>query len=100
MYISRINRNGKSIAPQIYRAVDAGLIPIIKIMDINKSTRLDQYAAEYWGPENSKNWWIIAAASGIGWMFDNTIEENGIEEAITIFIPDFKATKDYINTII
>ena len=99
MYISRINRRGKSIAPQIYRAVDAGLLPIKEIKTINKATRLDQYAAEAWGPENSKNWWIIAAASGIGWMFDTTIEEEGIEENITIIIPEFTPTQDYINSI-
>lgn len=100
MYISRLNRRGKSIAPQIYKAIDAGLLPILDIKTINKATRLDQYAAEYWGPENSRNWWIIAAASGIGWMFDTTIEEEGVEEDITIIIPDFSATQDFIKTII
>tara|TARA_R110001592_G_scaffold270009_7_gene536314 strand:+ start:49 stop:336 length:288 start_codon:yes stop_codon:yes gene_type:complete len=46
------------------RAKEYGLIPIKEIV-LTESQRLDHIAHEYLG--NSRDWWIIAALSDIGW---------------------------------
>ena len=46
------------------RAVDAGLITVTERI-LAGSQRLDTLAGFIYG--DSGNWWIIAAASGIGW---------------------------------
>lgn len=99
MYISRVDRNGRSLATRIYNAVQSGDIQIKEITEFNGTTRLDQYAAKAWGAENSRNWWIIAAASGLGWMFDLTIEEEGAEEAVTIIIPELDNVIEYMKLV-
>ena len=43
------------------------ILQIKKIVEADGVTRLDQYAAIEFGNENGINWWIIAAASGIGY---------------------------------
>ena len=49
---------------RIFNAADSGAIPCsFKILD--STTRLDILAFEAYG--NSSLWWIIAAASGVGW---------------------------------
>lgn len=48
----------------IKKAVDAGLIDVT-VRILQESERLDILAGQYYG--DSKEWWIIAAASGIGW---------------------------------
>lgn len=67
MAISRFTTiRGKqiNISGFIYRAIENGEIDIdIKISEEGK--RLDHYANEYYG--DASNWWVIAAASGIGW---------------------------------
>lgn len=53
-----------NISPFIYKAVNSDLIDY-EIVVSEEGKRLDHYSQEYYGDAN--NWWIIAAASGIGW---------------------------------
>ena len=62
--ISRYDENGKSIANKIFFARKSNQIAS-KVIVTESSKRLDHYAYEEYG--ESLNWWIIAAASGIGW---------------------------------
>lgn len=49
---------------KVRRAVLNGTIPVRRRI-LREGERLDQIAGETWG--NAQDWWIIAAASGIGW---------------------------------
>lgn len=49
---------------RVFNAVDEGSIPV-EIVQIDATSRLDVIAFEAYG--DSTLWWIIAAASGIGW---------------------------------
>ena len=52
------------VTSRIFNAADSGRIPCaLKILDA--SARLDVLAFEAYG--DASLWWIIAAASGIGW---------------------------------
>ena len=58
---------GKSnpwISSKIYLGVMQGSIKF-KAHKLKRASRLDHISAEFYG--TSKYWWIIAAASGIGW---------------------------------
>ena len=56
---------GTSLAiSTIKKAVDAGQLSV-RIQVLQGEERLDIIAGRIYG--NSENWWIIAAASGIGW---------------------------------
>jgi hypothetical protein len=48
----------------IYFAASTGALKC-KVFTMNSTQRLDTLAGKYYG--NSQHWWIIAAASGIGW---------------------------------
>lgn len=58
------NGNQVDISNDIYRLVQAEEISVKYILT-EGNKRLDHYAHEYYG--DGMNWWIIAAASGIGW---------------------------------
>ena len=66
---SKRTRNGKVIGKsnvswKIYQAAESGaLTTTIKILE--EGERIDQLAGLYYG--DSTLWWIISAASGIGW---------------------------------
>lgn len=66
----RIVKNGKSIfitnktSSKIYKATSAGEILVSQHI-LQEGERLDTLAFQIYG--NSSYWWIIAAASGIGW---------------------------------
>ena len=51
-------------ASTIYRAVQRGLLAM-ETRELRASERLDHVAGEFYG--DGRLWWIIAAASGIGW---------------------------------
>lgn len=53
----------------IKRAVDAGTISV-RIQTMKSEDRLDVIAGRFYG--DARNWWIIAAASGIGWALQVT----------------------------
>jgi len=52
------------LSTRIYKAVDVGLVPS-SVQQISSGKRLDVIAYEAYG--DASLWWIIAAASGIGW---------------------------------
>ena len=67
MAISRFTtRNGfeVDISNDIFRLVQSGDISVRYVLSEDRK-RLDHYAYEEYG--DGMNWWIIAAASGIGW---------------------------------
>ncbi len=51
-------------ANAIYRAVQAGAVTIERKV-LHSNQRLDQIAGKVYG--DGRLWWVIAAASGIGW---------------------------------
>ncbi|MAE82927.1 MAG: hypothetical protein CMB80_09345 [Flammeovirgaceae bacterium] len=53
----------RSIYP-LYRAVQGGLVASTTYIS-KEGERLDQIAGRYYG--DGGYWWVIAAASGIGW---------------------------------
>ena len=58
---------GKSnprISSKIYKGVMSGKISF-KARRLKQAERLDHIASQFYG--NSSFWWVIAAASGIGW---------------------------------
>ena len=54
----------RRIASKIFNAVIAGSIPAM-FSKLTESQRLDVIAAQQYG--DPSYWWVIAAASGIGW---------------------------------
>jgi len=52
------------ISNKIYLGVMQGTIPF-KAQKLKRGQRLDNISAEFYG--SSIYWWVIAAASGIGW---------------------------------
>ena len=91
MYIDRFDKNGNSIANKLYHLVESGELKIQDKITANGSKRLDQYAFEYYG--NGLNWWIIAAASGLGWWFNLTKLENdskNVRSGIQLYIPNIE----------
>jgi len=67
-YVSKFN-NGKVISNSdcieiIKTGMDSGQI-LFKVIELVGSQRIDTIAGEHYG--DSSLWWIIAAASGIGW---------------------------------
>ena len=88
-YISRYNKQGKSVANLLYQGVENGTIRVNQVVEVAKGERLDYFADKYYG--DGRNWWIIASANGIRWPlgigngFAN--RENGKETTIKLFIP-------------
>ena len=98
MIIDRYDINGKSVANMLYHLVNNDLIPIRDKVVADGSKRLDQYAYEYYG--ESLNWWIIAAASGIGWWFNLTKNEGGgenVKSGVVLYIPELSAVQELKN---
>lgn len=52
------------LSSRIYNEVDTGVIPA-SVSQVTSNKRLDVIAFEAYG--DASLWWIIAAASGIGW---------------------------------
>lgn len=66
-----------NISPYIYQAVESGRIDH-DLIESESGKRLDHYSQEYYNDPN--NWWIIAAASGIGWWLQ-------VPEGVVLRIP-------------
>ena len=59
-----INDSEVNVSGYLYRAVEKKLIDVDTVIS-EEGKRLDHYAFEYY--EDADDWWVIAAASGIGW---------------------------------
>ena len=68
-YISRFDTKGNSVGNKIFQACELGITPF-RVEVVEGAKRLDHYAQQYYG--DGLNWWIIAAASGIGWWLQVT----------------------------
>ena len=88
MYIDRFDVNGNSIANRVYHLVESGEIRLQDKISAKGDKRLDQYAQDVYG--NGLNWWIIAAASGLGWWFNLSKFEKGskvVKSGVTLYFP-------------
>lgn len=56
------NWNGSS---KIFDAVERGLLSVQTVV-LTQGQRIDHLAGQYYG--SSSYWWVIASASGIGWV--------------------------------
>lgn len=80
-----------NISGYVYRAAQNDMIDV-KIVVSEKGKRLDHYAYEYY--KDADNWWVIAAASGIGWWLQ-------IPEGIVLTIPtDLSQIEDLKESIV
>jgi|13_taG_2_1085334.scaffolds.fasta_scaffold396782_1 hypothetical protein len=68
-YVSRFDTNGNSVGNKIFQACETGLISF-RVEVVEGTKRLDHYAFQEYG--DGLNWWVIAAASGIGWWLQVT----------------------------
>jgi hypothetical protein len=69
-------------------AVNDGLIPIVEVITLSESQRLDHLAALYY--KDSRFWWVLAAASDIGWGLQ-------VPPGTIINIPDINAVAAIIG---
>lgn len=63
-------------------AINSGIVPIVETVTLNENQRLDQLAAIYY--KDSRFWWVLAAASDIGWGLQ-------VPPGTIINIPDINA---------
>jgi phage tail protein X len=75
------------LTSQIYQDCDNGIIPFKQIL-FREGDRLDLIAAREYG--DGLDWWLIAAASGIGWWLQ-------INPGTVIRIPDMQFVKVRFN---
>jgi hypothetical protein len=80
-----------NVSPFIYKAVEKDEIVYDEIVT-EAGKRLDHYANEYYGDAN--NWWIIAAASGIGWWMQVPA---GVVLRIPLDLEDVMRIKDNVS---
>ena len=80
-----------NVSPFIYKAVENDEIVYDEIVT-EAGKRLDHYANEYYGDAN--NWWIIAAASGIGWWMQVPA---GVVLRIPLSLEDVMRIKDNVS---
>lgn len=71
----------RSIAA-VRTGVSEGIIPILNTVVVSENQRLDQLAAIYY--KDSRFWWVLAAASDIGWGLQ-------VPPGTIINIPDINA---------
>lgn len=72
----------------VRKAVKQGLIPIVNSFVLNEGQRLDQLAGLYY--KDSRYWWIIAAASEVGWGLQ-------VPPGVIIKIPDINAVSSIVG---
>ena len=68
--------------------VNTGVIPIVETITVQEGQRLDHIAALYY--KDSRYWWVLAAASDIGWGMQ-------VPPGILINIPDINAVSSAIG---
>lgn len=69
-------------------AVKSGIIPIAKTIVLSENQRLDQLAGLYY--QDSRFWWVLAAASDIGWGLQ-------VPAGTIINIPDINAVSSVVG---
>jgi len=80
---------GTSYAISAVRAsINAGRIPIIETITLKESQRLDHLAGLYY--KDSRYWWVLAAASDIGWGLQ-------VPPGTVINVPDINAVSMVIG---
>lgn len=72
----------------VRRGISSGEIPIVEFVTIQEGQRLDHLAALYY--KDSRYWWVLAAASNIGWGLQ-------IPPGTLISIPDINAVSSFIG---
>jgi len=72
----------------VRRGVQNGTIPIIDVVTLTGNQRLDHLAAIYY--KDSRYWWVLAAASEIGWGLQ-------LPAGTVINIPDLTAVSSVIG---
>lgn len=72
----------------VRKAIAQGLVPIVKSFVLNEGQRLDQLAGLYY--KDSRYWWVIAAASDIGWGLQ-------VPPGVIINIPDINAVSSIVG---
>lgn len=79
-----------NISNFIYKAIDRKELEFDVVVS-EAGKRLDHYAQKYYG--DAGNWWIIAAASGIGWWLQ-------VPEGVVLKIPtDLEEVEEFIESI-
>jgi hypothetical protein len=83
------NAYGTSYAiPVIRENIANGNIRIIDRVVLQEKQTLYHLAGQYYG--NSRDWWILAAASGIGWMFQ-------CPPGTIVLIPNLQDVSKYVG---
>jgi len=72
----------------VRRAIASGIIPIVETITVKENQRLDHLAGLYY--KDSRYWWVLAAASDIGWGLQ-------VPPGTLINIPDINAVSSYIG---
>jgi hypothetical protein len=77
-----------SAVSAIRRNLSLGLLSIVNRVITTQSTRLDHIAAQNYG--DARYWWILAAASNIGWSPQ-------VPKGTIIIVPDLKEVERLIG---
>lgn len=72
----------------VRNAVISGAIPINEVVTLTGNQRLDHLAAIYYN--DAKLWWVLAAASEIGWALQ-------VPPGTVITVPDIAAVSSIIK---
>lgn len=72
----------------VRQAVKLGTIPIVTSINVTEGQRLDHLAALYY--QDSRYWWVLAAASEIGWGLQ-------VPPGTLINVPDINAVSSLIG---
>ncbi len=75
-------------AAQIRTGIAAGLIATYKIVSTQGNQRLDQLAGLYYN--DARYWWILAAASEIGWGLQ-------VPPGTVIIVPDLQSVLSFLE---
>lgn len=73
---------------KIRSGINSGIIPLVDVVILSGGQRLDTLAALYYN--DSRFWWVLAAASDIGWGLQ-------VPQGTVISIPDINAVASVIG---
>jgi len=72
--------------PSLRANIENGNIRVLARVVTQEKQRLDTIAQDYYG--DGRNWWILAAASGIGWAF--------VPCGTVVVVPDLSDVAKYV----